>query len=63
MRAEDLLVFYTDGLIEEEGQDGEIFSRERLAETIVTLQALPPKELLANDPRRNPPVCRPPGIL
>jgi sigma-B regulation protein RsbU (phosphoserine phosphatase) len=47
MHAEDLLVFYTDGLIEEEGQDGEIFSRERLAETIVNLQALPPKELLA----------------
>ncbi len=44
---EDLLVFYTDGLIEEESQTGDIFSRERLGETLVKLGALPPKELLA----------------
>jgi len=44
---EDLLVFYTDGLVEEEGQGGEIFSPERLAGTLVTLGTLPPKELLA----------------
>jgi len=41
------LVFYTDGLIEEESQTGEIFSRERLGDTLVKLCALPPKELLA----------------
>ena len=44
---EDLLVFYTDGLIEEESQTGEIFSRERLGDTLAKLAALPPKELLA----------------
>jgi PAS domain S-box-containing protein len=47
MNREDLLVFYTDGLIEEEAGDGEIFSRERLAEALSNLRALPPKELLA----------------
>jgi sigma-B regulation protein RsbU (phosphoserine phosphatase) len=47
MCAEDLLVFYTDGLVEEEGPYGEIFSRERVAETLVKLAALSPKELLA----------------
>ena len=47
MYQEDVIVFYTDGLIEEEGQHGEIFSQERLAETIENLAALPPKELLA----------------
>ena len=47
LREEDLLVFYTDGLIEEESQTGEIFSRERLGDTLVKLNALPPKELLA----------------
>lgn len=43
----DLLVFYTDGLIEEEDPKGEIFSQARLAETIAGLGMLPPKELLA----------------
>ncbi|HEX9048728.1 MAG TPA: PP2C family protein-serine/threonine phosphatase, partial [Verrucomicrobiae bacterium] len=43
----DFLVFYTDGLIEEETVEGEIFSRERLGEALVKLSALPPKELLA----------------
>ena len=47
LRVEDLLVFYTDGLIEEERLDGEIFSRERLGETLTNLRELPPKELLA----------------
>jgi sigma-B regulation protein RsbU (phosphoserine phosphatase) len=47
LHAEDLLVFYTDGLIEEESPDGDIFSRERLGETIASLRELPPKELLA----------------
>jgi sigma-B regulation protein RsbU (phosphoserine phosphatase) len=47
MHAEDLLVFYTDGMIEEEGQNEEFFSQERLAETITNLATLPPKELLA----------------
>ena len=45
--AEDLLVFYTDGLTEEEGPGGEIFSQERLGETLAQLRSLPPKELLA----------------
>jgi len=44
---EDLVVFYTDGLVEEEGREGEIFSQERLGETIASLRALPPKEMLA----------------
>ena len=47
LRLDDLLVLYTDGLIEEESPSGEIFSRERLSETISNLHALPPKELLA----------------
>jgi sigma-B regulation protein RsbU (phosphoserine phosphatase) len=47
MNEEDLLIFYTDGLIEEESQSGDIFSQERLGETIASLSALPPKELLA----------------
>jgi serine phosphatase RsbU (regulator of sigma subunit) len=47
MHAEDLLVFFTDGLIEEAGQHDEIFSQERLAEIIASLRTLPPKELLA----------------
>jgi serine phosphatase RsbU (regulator of sigma subunit) len=47
MHPEDIIVFYTDGLIEEEGQNDEIFSQERLGETIENLANLPPKELLA----------------
>jgi sigma-B regulation protein RsbU (phosphoserine phosphatase) len=47
MCREDLLVFYTDGLIEQESQTGEIFSQSRLGETLAGLKALPPKELLA----------------
>jgi sigma-B regulation protein RsbU (phosphoserine phosphatase) len=47
MHEGDLLVFYTDGLIEEENLKGDIFSRERLGETLVKLSPLPPKELLA----------------
>jgi sigma-B regulation protein RsbU (phosphoserine phosphatase) len=47
MHAKDLLVFFTDGLIEEAGQHDEIFSQERLAEIIASLRTLPPKELLA----------------
>jgi len=47
LRQDDLLVLYTDGLIEEESPSGEIFSLERLSETISNLHALPPKELLA----------------
>lgn len=46
--AEDLLVFYTDGLVEEESPNGEIFSQERLAQTLADLKTLPPKELLGN---------------
>jgi len=44
---EDLLVFYTDGLIEEESPTGEIFSQERLAEAVIGQRNFPPKELLA----------------
>jgi serine phosphatase RsbU (regulator of sigma subunit) len=40
-------VLYTDGLIEEEGLNNEIFSQERLSETIQNLGTLPTKELLA----------------
>lgn len=47
MCQEDLLVFYTDGLVEEENKDGVIFSPEGLASTISSLSALPPAELLA----------------
>jgi sigma-B regulation protein RsbU (phosphoserine phosphatase) len=45
--AEDLVVLYTDGLVEEESASGEIFSQERLAETIAARRELPPKEMLA----------------
>ena len=44
---EDFLVFYTDGLVEEESPAGEIFSPERLAESVALNRELPPKELLA----------------
>jgi sigma-B regulation protein RsbU (phosphoserine phosphatase) len=47
MYPEDLMVFYTDGLIEEESQSGDIFSRERLGEALAKFRSLPPKELLA----------------
>lgn len=44
---DDLLVFYTDGLVEEEGQDGELFSQEGVGSALSRLRARPPKELLA----------------
>jgi len=47
MVAEDLLIFYTDGLIEEESAAGEIFSQERLAGAVASHRDLPPKEMLA----------------
>ena len=47
LAVEDLLVVYTDGLTEEEGPDGGIFSQERLGDTLVQLSSLPPKEMLA----------------
>lgn len=47
MHQEDVVVFYTDGLIEEVGQNDESFSQERLCETIENMANLPPKELLA----------------
>jgi phosphoserine phosphatase RsbU/P len=47
MCKDDFLVLYTDGLIEEEAPNEEIFSPERLGETVACLAALPPKELLA----------------
>jgi sigma-B regulation protein RsbU (phosphoserine phosphatase) len=46
MNENDVILLYTDGMIEEEGQNDEIFSLERLAEVIQRLQALPTKELL-----------------
>jgi len=48
LHAGDVIALYTDGLTEEEGCDGEIFSQERLATTILELGALPTKALLAN---------------
>jgi len=44
---DDLLVFYTDGIIEEEGQNGELFGTERLRDTLIGLRTMPPKEMLA----------------
>lgn len=44
---EDLLIFYTDGVIEEEAKNDEIFGQERLVKTISNSSALPPKEMLA----------------
>lgn len=46
LRKDDLIVLFTDGLIEEESPNGEIFSQERLGETIANLRTLPPKDLL-----------------
>jgi sigma-B regulation protein RsbU (phosphoserine phosphatase) len=45
MNENDVILLYTDGMIEEEGQNDEIFSLERLAEVIQSLQTLPTKEL------------------
>lgn len=47
LQQNDLLLLYTDGLIEEESAAGEIFSSERLAETLAGLSSFPPKEMLA----------------
>jgi sigma-B regulation protein RsbU (phosphoserine phosphatase) len=47
MHEEDVVVLFTDGMIEEEGPNEEIFSQERLAETIRNLAALPTKAMLA----------------
>jgi len=47
LEVDDLLVVYTDGLTEEEGPDGGIYSQERLGDTLAQLSSLPPKELLA----------------
>ena len=46
MQVSDVVMLFTDGLIEEEGLDNEIFSQERLVETVQNLGALPTKELL-----------------
>ena len=46
MNEGDVIVLYTDGLIEQEGRNDEIFSQERLAETVQSLAALPTKALL-----------------
>jgi len=45
LNPEDLLVFYTDGLTEEEGANGEIFSPERLGETLAKYNTRTPQEL------------------
>jgi sigma-B regulation protein RsbU (phosphoserine phosphatase) len=47
MSQDDLLFFYTDGVLEEEAKDGEIFGQERLVEAISNLSVMPPKDLLA----------------
>jgi sigma-B regulation protein RsbU (phosphoserine phosphatase) len=47
LHEDDVVVLYTDGMIEEEGQNDEIFSVERLGETIQSLGTLPTKELLS----------------
>lgn len=47
MSVNDLLLFYTDGIVEEEGQGGEIFGEERLSGSLSSLCSLPPKEMLA----------------
>jgi len=48
MALNDLFVFYTDGIVEEERpDDGDIFGEERLSTTLCSLGSLPPKEMLA----------------
>jgi sigma-B regulation protein RsbU (phosphoserine phosphatase) len=47
MEENDVIMLYTDGMIEEEGQNDEIFSLERLAEVIQSLHTLPTKELFS----------------
>jgi len=47
MQEDDVIMLFTDGMIEEEGQNDEIFSQERLAEVIQSLHALPTKELFS----------------
>ncbi len=52
MYKEDLLVFYTDGLIEEENKDGDIFSRERLGETLANLRSFRPRNCWPKSSRK-----------
>ena len=47
MNAGDVILLYTDGMIEAEGLDQEIFSQERLTAIVHKHAALPTKELLS----------------
>jgi len=47
LHAGDVLLLYTDGLIEAEGQNREIFSQERLAAVVQKHAALPSREMLS----------------
>lgn len=47
MAGSDLIVLYTDGVVEEEGPNGDIFGQDRLSGTLCGLMTLPPKEMLA----------------
>ena len=45
LKAGDVLVFYTDGVIDAMNYDGEMFGRQRLRESIVKYRACPPRQL------------------
>ena len=47
MNAGDMILLYTDGMIEAEGHNQEIFSRERLTAIVHKHAGLPPKEMLS----------------
>ena len=47
MNAGDVILLYTDGMIEAEGDNQEIFSQERLATIVRKHAQLPPKEMLS----------------
>lgn len=47
MNVDDVILLYTDGMIEEEGRNQELFSVERLADTIHKFAGLSTKEILS----------------
>ena len=47
MNAGDVILLYTDGMIEAEGNDQEIFSQERLSAIVHKHAGLPTKEMLS----------------
>lgn len=47
LRADDIVVLYTDGVLETASESGELFGLERLRETVVTHRDASPEEIIA----------------